>query len=219
VPRHEQYVPRHRNARNEPALKKGIRKSVVFSGIAVAATGIAISSGIVHQDNPSVDASAASLSGGTPTHSAGVAATGASRSGDRTQGVSRSGDRTPLSQVKKKVLDQGSGGQVTKTADLSSTDPRDVAKALLPEFGFSEAEFSCLDSLYNSESGWDIHADNPSSSAYGIPQALPGSKMASAGPDWESNPATQIRWGLEYIQSSYGTPCSAWSFKQSHNWY
>jgi hypothetical protein len=90
---------------------------------------------------------------------------------------------------------------------------------MLSDFGFGDDQFSCLDSLYMSESGWNIHADNPSSSAYGIPQALPGSKMASAGPDWENNAATQIKWGLEYIKNSYGTPCGAWSFKQGHNWY
>jgi hypothetical protein len=64
-----------------------------------------------------------------------------------------------------------------------------------------------------------VHADNPSSSAYGIPQALPGSKMAAAGADWQSNAATQIRWGLGYIKARYGSPCSAWGFKQSHGWY
>ena len=85
--------------------------------------------------------------------------------------------------------------------------------------GDEASEFDCLDSLWEKESGWDIHADNPSSSAYGIPQALPGSKMASAGPDWETNPVTQIRWGLGYIQDRYGSPCGAWGFKQGHNWY
>jgi hypothetical protein len=121
--------------------------------------------------------------------------------------------------VKKSVLNQDSGGQVTETEDLTSQDPRTIARAMLSDFGFGDDQFSCLDSLYMSESGWNIHADNPSSSAYGIPQALPGSKMASAGPDWENNAATQIKWGLEYIKNSYGTPCGAWSFKQGHNWY
>lgn len=62
-------------------------------------------------------------------------------------------------------------------------------------------------------------ADNPSSSAYGIPQALPGRKMSSAGADWRTNPATQISWGLGYIANRYGTPCAAWSHSRSHNWY
>ncbi len=71
----------------------------------------------------------------------------------------------------------------------------------------------------SSESGWRVDADNPSSSAYGIPQALPGSKMASAGADWATNPVTQIRWGLGYIADRYGSPCSAWSFKNGNGWY
>ena len=137
----------------------------------------------------------------------------------RTAAPSRSDRRTSVDAVKKSVLNQDSGGQVTETEDLTSQDPRTIARAMLSDFGFGDDQFSCLDSLYMSESGWNIHADNPSSSAYGIPQALPGSKMASAGPDWETNAATQIKWGLEYIKSSYGTPCGAWSFKQGHNWY
>ena len=73
--------------------------------------------------------------------------------------------------------------------------------------------------LWAGESGWRWNAENPSSGAYGIPQALPGSKMASAGADWQTNPATQIEWGLGYIRDVYGSPCGAWGFKQSHGWY
>jgi hypothetical protein len=82
-----------------------------------------------------------------------------------------------------------------------------------------DAQFACLDSIWQHESGWDYTAANPSSGAYGIPQALPGSKMASAGADWHTNPLTQIRWGISYIHSRYGTPCAAWSFWQTHHWY
>ncbi|WP_256103496.1 tachylectin-related carbohydrate-binding protein [Streptomyces sp. ODS05-4] len=80
-------------------------------------------------------------------------------------------------------------------------------------------QWSCLDNLWQRESGWRYWADNPSSDAYGIPQALPGSKMAVAGSDWKTNPATQITWGLQYIDGRYGSPCAAWNFWQSHNWY
>jgi len=69
------------------------------------------------------------------------------------------------------------------------------------------------------ESHWNPHAHNASSGAHGIPQALPGSKMASAGPVWQSNPVTQIKWGLGYIQGRYGTPCNAWGHSESHGWY
>lgn len=86
------------------------------------------------------------------------------------------------------------------------------------EYGWGSGEFSCLDSLWTKESGWNYQAYNPSG-ATGIPQALPGSKMASAGSDWASNATTQIVWGLGYISSVYGSPCAAWSHSQSVNWY
>jgi hypothetical protein len=85
-------------------------------------------------------------------------------------------------------------------------------------YGWDGGQFSCLDSLWNRESGWNVHAANPSG-AYGIPQALPGSKMSTAGADWQDNPATQIAWGLSYVKSTYGTPCGAWSAFQSKGWY
>ena len=90
---------------------------------------------------------------------------------------------------------------------------------MLSSYGWGQDQFSCLDSLWNAESGWNVSASNPSSGAYGIPQALPGSKMASAGPDWQTNAATQIRWGLGYIQGLYGSPCGAWGHEQSTGWY
>ncbi len=90
---------------------------------------------------------------------------------------------------------------------------------MVADRGWNDAQFSCLDSLWTKESGWDYTADNPSSSAYGIPQALPGSKMSSVGADWETNPVTQITWGLNYIESRYGNPCSAWSHSKASNWY
>jgi len=101
----------------------------------------------------------------------------------------------------------------------AARDPRSVAAAMVADRGWSSEQMSCLDSLWSKESGWQWDADNPTSSAYGIPQALPGSKMASAGADWETNPVTQIRWGLGYIEASYGTPCSAWSHSQANDWY
>ena len=85
---------------------------------------------------------------------------------------------------------------------------------MLASFGWSSSQLSCLDPLWAHESGWSVTAANPDG-AYGIPQALPGSKMASAGPDWQTNPATQIRWGLGYIKQIYGSPCAAWSHEQA----
>jgi len=101
----------------------------------------------------------------------------------------------------------------------ASGSPQQIAEGMLASFGWSSDQFSCLDSLWERESGWNVYADNTSSGAYGIPQALPGSKMASAGPDWQSDAATQIRWGLGYIQASYGSPCGAWDHEEADGWY
>lgn len=86
-------------------------------------------------------------------------------------------------------------------------------------YGWSGDQWLCLEALWTRESGWRERAGNPTSSAYGIPQALPGSKMSSAGADWATNPATQIRWGLGYVSGRYGTPCGAWGHFQSKGWY
>jgi len=106
-----------------------------------------------------------------------------------------------------------------QAASAPSGSPQQIAEQMLSQFGWSSGQFSCLQPLWAHESGWNPYAQNPSSGAYGIPQALPGSKMASAGGDWQSNPATQIRWGLSYIQGNYGSPCGAWAHEQSAGWY
>jgi hypothetical protein len=105
------------------------------------------------------------------------------------------------------------------TASAASGSPEQIAEQMLGQFGWSSGQFACLQPLWAQESGWNVYASNPSSGAYGIPQALPGSKMASAGPDWQSDAATQIRWGLTYIQGSYGSPCAAWSHEEADGWY
>lgn len=98
--------------------------------------------------------------------------------------------------------------------------PRQVALRMLAAHGWAgPGQFACLDALWERESGWNPHAENPASGAYGIPQAVPGSKMASAGPDWRTDAATQIRWGLGYIRQVYGTPCGAWTHEQADGWY
>lgn len=115
----------------------------------------------------------------------------------------------------------GSGGGAP-TLTLPPASPgsaQATAQSLMPGFGFSvSSQWSCLDSLWERESGWVYYAEN-ASGAYGIPQALPGDKMASAGPDWQTNPATQIRWGLGYIKNVYGTPCGAWDHEVNDGWY
>lgn len=96
---------------------------------------------------------------------------------------------------------------------------KEIAWGLLQRRGWGEAEYDCLVVLWAKESNWNVYAENKSSGAYGIPQALPGAKMASAGADWRTNPRTQIVWGLSYIQGRYGTPCGAWDHFLRKNWY
>jgi hypothetical protein len=119
------------------------------------------------------------------------------------------------------ALQQAQPQQIPAAPDLPvpSGSPQQIAMGMLGSYGWSSSQFSCLDSLWNEESGWNVYATNPSSGAYGIPQALPGSKMASAGPDWQTDAATQIRWGLTYIQSLYGSPCGAWAHEEADGWY
>jgi hypothetical protein len=102
------------------------------------------------------------------------------------------------------------------TPDGARATARELAES---QYGWGESQFQCLDRLWQKESGWSYTAYNASSGATGIPQSLPGSKMATAGADWQTNATTQVTWGLGYIASAYGTPCSAWSHSQSVNWY
>lgn len=94
-----------------------------------------------------------------------------------------------------------------------------IAFDLVAAQGWGIDQYSCLVALWTRESQWNALAMNPYSGAYGIPQSLPGEKMASAGADWRTNPETQIRWGIGYISARYGNPCGAWEHSESHNWY
>lgn len=109
------------------------------------------------------------------------------------------------------------------TAPAAGQPDPGTAKALALDMvaarGWGASEFDCLSALWQKESGWNHFALNKSSGAYGIPQSLPAEKMASAGADWATNPATQITWGLGYIEARYGNPCSAWGHSQRKNWY
>ncbi len=105
------------------------------------------------------------------------------------------------------------------SAPTAAGTPQSIARVMLGSFGWSASQVSCLEPLWAGESGWSVTASNPSTGAYGIPQAMPASKMASAGPNWQTSAATQIRWGLGYIKSTYGSPCAAWSHEEADGWY
>lgn len=96
---------------------------------------------------------------------------------------------------------------------------RSFARKKMSKWGWDEKQFECLVNLWERESNWNHEADNPKSSAFGIPQALPGERMSEIGEDWRTNPETQIKWGLKYISGRYSTPCNAWKHFQNKNWY
>ncbi len=194
-----------------------------MTGLAAAATGVAVATGVIQSPNAAVSF-ADSLSPVASTDHSDSPATDVQ---NRTPVISRSAARTAPTNdrrtqrdpAKAAALGLTSGPAVSGQENLSAQDPQAIAEALLPKYGFDGSQMSCLIPLWMGESGWRWNAENASSGAYGIPQALPGTKMASAGADWRTNPATQIEWGLTYIRDSYGTPCGAWGFKQSHGWY
>ncbi|MGI5140427.1 MULTISPECIES: transglycosylase SLT domain-containing protein [unclassified Streptomyces] len=97
----------------------------------------------------------------------------------------------------------------------TATNAQAIARQMIPD----ATQYEAFNKIVSHESGWNIHATNSSSGAYGLVQALPGSKMASAGADWKTNPATQIKWGLDYMNSRYGSPAAAWNFWSTHHWY
>ncbi|MFT4215371.1 MAG: transglycosylase SLT domain-containing protein [Microbacterium sp.] len=128
--------------------------------------------------------------------------------------------------AEKKAAEEAAAAAAEEAASIPDVDidvdpdsAKGIAKTMAAEkYGWGDDEFACLVALWKKESGWRVNAAS-SSGAYGIPQALPGSKMASAGDDWETNPATQIKWGLKYINGRYGSPCEAWEHSESSGWY
>jgi len=208
--------PRHAGARSRPA-RKALRNTLTFGGLAAAATGVAVAAGVVH--TPAAAVNLASAVGPAST-GAGAASAPTVDLSHRNVVVSRSSDRREgRDPAKQAALGLTSGPAVSGQENLSAQDPQTIAEALLPKYGWSSSEMSCLVPLWMGESGWRVDAENASSGAYGIPQSLPGSKMATVGADWRTNPVTQITWGLGYISERYGSPCGAWGFKQGHGWY
>ena len=115
--------------------------------------------------------------------------------------------------------DSSGSNDVQQAAAPDPGTAQHIGYEMLPAFGFNQTtQWTCLLDLWNRESGWVYDAENPSG-AYGIPQSLPGDKMASAGADWETDPSTQIKWGLGYITDVYGTPCDAWDHEVADGWY
>lgn len=247
--KHAAYAPKHRAPVAPSPLveapKKAVRTTIVLCGLAAAATSAAVAGGVV-LDSPTV-AAAADLKPVSPATEI-TRTTDLSRSEDRAAATaadkaahapaasqSPSPAAKPPAAVPPAVAPRAAApsvdpakaaalaaaaevAAVTQTENVGGGDPKAIASALLSSFGWSGSQFGCLESLWNRESGWRTTAANPSG-AYGIPQALPGSKMASAGPNWQTDAETQIKWGLGYIAGRYGSPCAAWGHSQATGWY
>lgn len=110
-------------------------------------------------------------------------------------------------------------GTASRAKSRRPLTPRRIARRLLHHFHWGRRQFRYLNPLWDRESSWNVHAFNPYSGAYGIPQAVPGAKMASAGRRWRTSAATQIRWGLRYIKYQYGSPRAAWDHELATGWY
>lgn len=123
-------------------------------------------------------------------------------------------DRKAKEEAEQKSQAAGSLGDLPTQSSYSIAEIQAMAKSVV-----ASDQWTCFSNIVDHESDWNYKAVNPSSGAYGLFQALPGSKMSSVGADWQTNPATQIKWGLNYMDSRYGSPCGAWSFWQAHNWY
>lgn len=224
MPRTPAYVPTHRAPGKHKAVRgprRALRTGVALTGLAAAVTGISVTGGMFSSD-PGLTPVAADVAS-TTTAAAPAAPAETTAPEDAAEALAARAQRQVTSRssrrdaTKTTALTMSAGPVVTKSQSLSEGDPRDIARALLPLYGFSSDQFSCLDSLYVSESGWRVDADNPSSSAYGIPQAL--TQLHDLPADYMTSAESQIRWGLEYIRDTYGSPCSAWSFKSGNGWY
>jgi hypothetical protein len=179
----------------------------------------AVAAGVTGGDTKGASGAAAAPTDAAPAAPALVAADVTPALEDPRRLAAAQRRETTAGEHRERLARRARAARAAERSRLAAMDPRDLARSLLGKQGWGAGQFRCLDSLWTRESGWNRLARNPSSGAYGIPQALPGSKMASVGADWRTNPVTQIRWGLQYIEASYGSPCGAWNHSQSHGWY
>jgi hypothetical protein len=126
---------------------------------------------------------------------------------------------TTTAETKITPIPEAAATPAPKTVAVSPGSAQAEAANQMKAYGWGADQLTCLISLWEKESNWNSAAENPSSGAFGIPQSLPGNKMASAGADWRTNPATQIKWGLGYIAERYKTPCGAWGHSVAVGWY
>lgn len=197
----------------------GALAAVGFVAAFVTPTGIALTESASAVEKPPVSLYASTL-GDSQTRAADAAEEDAVPDFDRSSySVYVKPKPTPTPEPEAETAESSSSGWRPPFLTPDPGTAQAIAYDMVLARGWGDDQFACLVALWNRESGWRVNAYNPSSGAYGIPQSLPGNKMASAGDDWETNPATQITWGLGYIAGRYGTPCGAWDHSESRGWY
>lgn len=215
--------------RQAPVSARKTRTRGVLSGLSfVAAAGFVLVS-VAASPSAEVMAEPATLASDNRPGQALGEVTGAQAALVRDEIVVRTPTPTPTPTPEPAAASEpaSSGGGQQAAASIAiptvaAPDPgsaQAIARQMVLARGWGEDQYSCLYNLWQRESNWNVYAQNRSSGAYGIPQSLPGSKMASAGADWQTNPVTQINWGLGYISGRYGTPCGAWAQSESVGWY
>ena len=238
TPRH---APRHaaprrtgaahatKSALGRPVLASGVAAAVLTSGaLAATLTGGTASAETLTFAVDGLTSSASTEQSKTEQEDAArVAADRSATNAQRSVAAARSAERekikaAALAKARKAAAEKAARAAERKRIIANAQkDPKAAARMLMPEYGFSESQWPCLDRLWIGESDWNYKAENSSSGAYGIPQSLPGRKMATVASDWRTNPVTQIKWGLDYIKRSYGSPCNALDFwnSRSPHWY
>jgi hypothetical protein len=196
-----------------------VRGIAAATGVVVASTGLTVGMNAWASGADTAAEPAVTRVGPLP-EGAGVTR-GGKPAGERLQEIKKKQRKLAAARAAREAReDRERAARSASRAVSYSGDARGIAAGMAAErYGWGAGEFSCLNSLWTRESGWDVDASNPSSGAYGIPQALPGSKMGAYGSDWQTNPVTQIEWGLDYIDGRYGSPCGAWSTFQAQGWY
>ena len=238
TPRH---APRHaaprrtgaahatKSALGRPVLASGVAAAVLTSGaLAATLTGGTASAETLTFAVDGLTSSASTEQSKTEQEDAArVAADRSATNAQRSVAAARSAERekikaAALAKARKAAAEKAARAAERKRVIANAQkDPKAAARMLMPDYGFSESQWPCLDRLWIGESDWNYKAENSSSGAYGIPQSLPGRKMATVASDWRTNPVTQIKWGLDYIKRSYGSPCNALDFwnSRSPHWY
>ena len=220
-------VGRHRASRNRWAgLRRPVATSLTALGLVCGSAAVYQYTIAGHANAPTVQA-AVQLSPGrhamavAPVHlptSSRSAVPAAVRPRATATQLSRSQTR-PSSPPTPAPARATASTAVTAGRPLSPAQAQAMARSMLAAYGWGQAQWPCLDKLWTQESSWMTTAENPSSGAYGIPQSLPASKMATIGADYRTDTRTQLTWGMQYVRDAYGSPCSAWSFHLAHNWY